>query len=263
MFFPPLCVVQHAYNKHSRCSKRSPDSPDHDAHLLLRNLQEFDIPYLRALLENDSKWYLHVESHAKSLGIGPLAPCTFAASPVEHKVHCRTYTNFIAHVRSNDPTHSTAYWHRDENNRLHRGPLLLGTADQRCTTVYDIFVPENLHDCPRVLVLSTNPHNHPPPLPIKTPVQIMDCLESLLLQLEWKLADATPRRLALDSGFMHSLRNALGWTDYEHDPSLHDLHPSLGNLDHLCRLINTFRIFYFPHGTGFQGTSQLPLTLLV
>ena len=231
-----LCVMQHAYNKHSRCSQRSPDSPG--AHLLLRNLQEFDIPYLRALLEDDSKWYLHVESHAKSLGIGPLAPCTFATSPVKHKAHCRMYTNFIIHVLSNDLTYSIAYWHRDEDNRLYRGPLRLSTLDQRCTTTYDIFVPENLHDCPRVLVLSTNPHNHPPPLPIKTPAQIMDCLESLLLQLEWKLADATPRRLALNSGFMHSLRNALGWTNHECDPSLHDIHPSLGNLDHLRCLIN-------------------------
>ena len=47
------------------------------------------MPYLCALLVNDSSWYLRVENHAKSLGIGPLAPCSFAASPKEQKASCR------------------------------------------------------------------------------------------------------------------------------------------------------------------------------
>lgn len=198
----PFFFCHAACLQYSRCSRCSPDSLD--AHLLLRNLQEFDIPYLCALLEDNSKWYLHVENHPKSLGIGPLAPCSFAASSIEQKAHCRMYSNFIVSV-SNNLIYSTAYWHCDEHNRLHRGPLLLSNLDQRCMTTYDTFVPENLHDCPCVLVLSTNLHNHPPPLPIKTPVQIIDCLESLLLQLNWKLADATLQQLVLDSGFMHGL----------------------------------------------------------
>jgi hypothetical protein len=73
---------------------------------------------------------------------------------------------------------------------LRRGPLLKGT--QKCTTTYDIYVPGDLYDCPHVLVVSCNPHNHSPPLPIKTPPQIVNCLESLLLHLEWKLVDTTP-----------------------------------------------------------------------
>ena len=77
----------HAHGSHLRCSKRPADTEN--AHLLLRNLQEFDILYLSALLEGNSGWYLCVENHAKSLGIGPLAPCTFAASPNEQKAHCR------------------------------------------------------------------------------------------------------------------------------------------------------------------------------
>lgn len=145
----------------------------------------------------------------------------------------------------------TAYWHRDEDNKLRRGILLQGS--QKCTTSYDIYIPNNLHDCPHVVILSTNPHNHPPSLPIKTPPQIVDCFESLLSCLEWKLADATPRRLALDSGFIYGLRHALAWPHHERDPSPHDLHPSLGNLDHLRRLINVSRLSKFPHGTGFYG----------
>lgn len=147
----------------------------------------------------------------------------------------------------------TAHWHRrveDSVNKLHRGTLL---QSEKCTTVYDIYVPDNLWECPRVLVVSTNPHNHPPPFPINTPPRLEDCLNALLLHLDWKLADATPRRLALDSGFIQDLRHALAWTHPERDPSPHDLHPSLGNLDHLRRLISELRKSHFPHGTGFHG----------
>jgi hypothetical protein len=76
-----------AHNQNSRCSKRSHDREN--VHLLLHNLQEFDAPYLRVLLAGDSSWYLYVENHAKSLAIGPLTPCTFAASPKEQKANCR------------------------------------------------------------------------------------------------------------------------------------------------------------------------------
>ena len=79
--------MQCAHDRNSRCSKRLHDREN--VHLLLRNLQEFDAPYLRALLAGDSSWYLCVENHAKSLGIGPLAPCMFAASPKEQKASCR------------------------------------------------------------------------------------------------------------------------------------------------------------------------------
>ena len=76
-----------AHDRNTRCSKGS--SGRGSPHLLLRNLQEFDTPYLRALLSGDSDWYLRVENYAKSLGIGPLAPCIFAASPNEQKTNCR------------------------------------------------------------------------------------------------------------------------------------------------------------------------------
>lgn len=68
----------------------------------------------------------------------------------------------------------------------------------------------------------------------------------------WHLADATPRRMVLDSGFMYGLCRALGWTA-ERTPTLSDLHPSLANLDHVRRLINMLRLEKYPHGTGFDG----------
>ena len=45
------------------------------------------MPYLCMLLVGNSSWYLRVKNHAKSLGIGPLAPCMFAASPKEQKAN--------------------------------------------------------------------------------------------------------------------------------------------------------------------------------
>ena len=104
---------------------------------------------------------------------------------------------------------------------------------RKCQTIYDIFVPNNLADCPQVVVVSRNPHSHPPPLPVKTPFSLVQLFQSLLLQLKWKLADATPRRIMLDSGFMQGFRQAIGWMDRHCDPSLQLLHPSFGNLDHV------------------------------
>ncbi|KAJ6470153.1 hypothetical protein DFH09DRAFT_1478222 [Mycena vulgaris] len=113
------------------------------AHLILRTLDEFDITYLRALLEND--------------------------------------TRII-----------------DEREELARiGKTLTGIAP-----------PENWH------------------------AGYFSDQKSLLLDLDWKLADATPRKLMIDSGFMSSFRRALGWKK-PFDPPLAALHPSLGNLDHL------------------------------
>jgi hypothetical protein len=61
------------------------------AHLVLRNLQEYDIPYLCALLDDDRQQIRVFETRAQSFGYGPLVPCRFAASPVEQKQLCRKY----------------------------------------------------------------------------------------------------------------------------------------------------------------------------
>jgi len=63
----------------------------------------------------------------------------------------------------------------------------------------------------------------------------------------------------MDHGFMTSLRKQLTWTA-ERDPTLSDLHPSLGNLDHVARLIDIQRNIHFPNGTGFEGTSRALIT---
>ncbi|KAJ6565296.1 hypothetical protein DFH09DRAFT_919678 [Mycena vulgaris] len=184
------------------------------SHLILRTLDEFDIPYLRALLENDSRAIDEREELARQFGYGP------------------------------------PYWHRAESGKLARGILQRLTSN--CSAKFDIYTPYDLSDCPRIVVVCLNPHSHPDPRPAKTPPPLLEVFRSLLLDLDWKLADATPRKLMIDSGFMAGLRRALGWNK-PFDPPLAALHPSLGNLDHVRRYIDKLRGVLFPSGTGFEG----------
>jgi len=139
------------------------------------------------------------------------------------------------------------------NGKLARGKLSLWP--QKCQATFDIYTPQDLSKFPHVVVICRNPHSHPTPAPVKTPPAILSVFEKLLSDMDWHLADATPRRIVLDSGFMYGLRHALGWTA-ERTPTLSDLHPSLANLDHVRRLINKLRRKKYPHGTGFDGKSN-------
>ncbi|KAF8126785.1 hypothetical protein EV363DRAFT_1298507 [Boletus edulis] len=205
------------------------------SHLLLRNLQEYDIDYLRALLENDMNTVAIHENAALQGGYGPRVPCTFVASPSEQKQRC-------------------PFWHRYADGTLARGTLTQwGT---KCLSTYHIYVPQDLSICPRVVVVCRSPHNHSPPAPVNTPPPLVDILDKLLSDMGWRLADATPRRVMLDSGFVRGLRAVLGW-ELELNPSLPDLHPSLANLDHLRRLIMRVRLLKFPDGTGFEAVRLL------
>ena len=71
-----------------RCERRTKGQK---AHLILRNLNEYDIAYLEALLDKDTeKIHVH-ESRAKASGYGPLAHCNFVAAPREQKTLCREW----------------------------------------------------------------------------------------------------------------------------------------------------------------------------
>ena len=84
------------------------------------------------------------------------------------------------------------------------------------------------------------------------PPALIVVLDKLLSDMGWRLADATPHHVMLDSGFVRGLQIVLGW-ESELNPSLPDLHPSLANLDHLRQLIMCVQLFKFPNGTGFEG----------
>jgi hypothetical protein len=80
-------------------------------------------------------------------------------------------------------------------------------------------------------------------------------LEAILIDLlhgmTWRLVDATPHHIILDSGFRTGLQNHLGCGSEKFD--LSDLHPSLANLDHVCYIVSTVRDQKFTNGTGFKG----------
>ena len=201
-----------------------------------------------------------LELAAANLGYGPRVPCTFVASPSEQKTKCRMF--FVWFRSSENDVFCQAHLHRRHDKGLDYGDLL--KWKHLCKAVYDIFVPNKLEECPRVVVICKNVHNHRAPAPVNTPPPLVDVLKGLLLDMDWLLADATPRRIILDSGFMRGLRRALGWSA-QLSPTLSDLHPSLTNLDHLRRIINVLRTEKYPDGTGFEGNDSsfcVPLIMI-
>jgi len=145
----------------------------------------------------------------------------------------------------------SVHWHCSSDGSL--APRVLLPWVMKCKATFHIYIPDDLLACPRVVVVCRNPHSHVPPVPAKTPPLLVADLHQLLGDMGWRLADAMPRYVMLDSGFVHGLRNLLGWESNQ-SPGLSDLHPSLANLNHLRRLINTVRCMKFPYKTGFEGT---------
>ena len=166
-------------------------------HLILRNLQEYDINYLCALLKNDVNAIAMHENAALQGEYGPRVPCTFITSPSEHKQLCRM---FFIYSQSSPADLTTAYWHRNTDGTLSCG--MLTQWGTKCPSSYYIYVPQDLSTCSQVVVICRDPHNHAPPAPIKTPLSLVDVLDKLLSNMGWQLADATPHRVMLDSGFI-------------------------------------------------------------
>ncbi|KAG1801282.1 uncharacterized protein BJ212DRAFT_1286563, partial [Suillus subaureus] len=150
-----------------------------------------------------------------------------------------------------------AHWHRQPDGKLKQGTLQKWRHN--CSAKYNIFTPHDLHACPRILIVCRNPHSHPPPAPVKTPPGLVNVVHGLLALMKWKLADATPRQIFLDTTFVEGLHHALAWdlTSCGRDAILQDLHPSLANLDHVQRLITTLQNKKYPSGTGFEGACLL------
>ncbi|KAG2086384.1 uncharacterized protein F5147DRAFT_588546 [Suillus discolor] len=222
-------LVMHfdAYNQpFIRCSLHSHTAR---SHLFIQNLQESDTCYLQALLNDDHHMITKCEQLAKSQGYGPLMPCSFVTGPSSQKQVCCMFFSCV-----------------------------LRKWAHNCAASFDIYVPEDLFACPQILVLCTNPHSHPPPLPVKTLPPLIDVFHGLVSLMKWKLADATPRRIYLDTAFVEGLHRVLNWQFPDgHDAMLQDLHPSLANLDHVRCLINITRSMKYPSGTGFEGARRL------
>ncbi|KAG1841105.1 hypothetical protein DFJ58DRAFT_732557 [Suillus subalutaceus] len=190
---------------------------------------ESDTRYLQALLDDDRHMITECEQLAKSRGYGPLMPCSFVTGPSSQKQVC-------------------PHWHRQADGTLKQG--VLRKWAHNCVASFDIYVPEDLFACPQILVLCTNPHSHPPPLPVKTPPPLIDVFHGLVSLMKWKLADATPRRIYLDTAFVEGLHQVLDWQFPDgRDAMLQGLHPSLANLDHDLKVHVVLRM----------NTASLPL----
>ncbi|KAF8581880.1 hypothetical protein K439DRAFT_1635804 [Ramaria rubella] len=64
----------------------------HKGHLIITKLDEYDIKYLTALLENDTCYTRTVELDAKAAGYGPLHSCGYVAAHREQKQLCHKFT---------------------------------------------------------------------------------------------------------------------------------------------------------------------------
>ncbi|KAF9232988.1 hypothetical protein BU15DRAFT_66970 [Melanogaster broomeanus] len=188
-------------------------------------LQEYDTRYLRALLEDDWQTINGCERTAKRDG--------YAHQPNPNYV----LTGTVALITTSNEEHC-------ENGC--REPNAPPTT---------IFMFHTTSMCAPGFSFSVKTSLASPPMPIKTPPPIKLLFYELLSLMKWKLADATPRRIFLDTAFVESLQQAQGWDSHMkgRDATLHDLHPSFANHDHVQRLINARRAEHYPCGTGFDG----------
>lgn len=129
---------------------------------------------------------------------------------------------------------------------------------QRCRCKFRVFepLPEYRESCPRILVVCHGEHQHPIPLPSKTPPAIRSEIFSLLEAVEQDLPDLTPRRLIRHPATIAFLRQRL---PHIHNPTLSDLHPSLANRDHIRTYILKAQEDIFPAGTGWKGNPFPPI----
>ncbi|HEV7737709.1 MAG TPA: hypothetical protein VGO47_10115, partial [Chlamydiales bacterium] len=115
-------------------------------------------------------------------------------------------------------------------------------------------LPEEQEKCPFVLIICSGPHTHPIPFPCKTPPQVERQVFEMLETLELDLTDATPRRVMRHPLIQMSLSRLLPEIS---NPTLIDLHPSLGNKDHLRMYISAIKYDKFPFGTDWAGMCSL------
>jgi hypothetical protein len=99
-------------------------------------------------------------------------------------------------------------------------------------------------------MLASGIHNHPIPLPSKTPPFIRETVFKLLRNLGEDLPDITPRRFLRHPTIKSFLRDRF---PDNHLPTLSHLHISLANKDHLKAYINQVKLDSFPQGTGWEG----------
>lgn len=121
-------------------------------------------------------------------------------------------------------------------------------------------MPYDLQKYPQTALVTSGSHSHPPPRRTKTPPIFVDYLNELLLDLDWRIADANLRQVTTDRQVTNRLRQILGKDDSHVVPTLSDLHPSFSNLDHVNLYVQQARLLKFPFGTDWEGAIKLKET---
>lgn len=121
-----------------------------------------------------------------------------------------------------------------------------------CKSKFRVYEPweEFRRECPKIMVVCSGQHDHPLPLPTKTPPSIRSELLKLLKSLEHDLPDLTPRRFLRHPAVCAYIHSRL--PDIV-NPQLSDLHSSLANRDHLRAYITQAQAQCYPKGTGWAG----------
>ncbi|KIO26910.1 hypothetical protein M407DRAFT_7585 [Tulasnella calospora MUT 4182] len=141
--------------------------------------------------------------------------------------------------------------------RLGYGPRATCTYMTEHRRVGDFCAKEvTVETYPYAVLVTSRPHNHPPPRRSKTPPVHVDIVRTLLVEEDWRLADATPRRLSLNKSFVSRLKAVLQWQSVR-EPVLSDLHPSLANQQKVNYIIKCTKELQFTAGTDWEGARLL------
>ncbi|KAJ3849270.1 hypothetical protein EV368DRAFT_47649, partial [Lentinula lateritia] len=187
----------------------------------------YDTVYFQVLFNNDKALLEVLEGAMKDKGYGPLVSCTTVQNCTSVKVNCES------HHRS--PNRSMTM------TELRRLPYTSSI------TIYEP-LPDYRSSCPYVLIVCKGVHTHPVPIPARTPSSIVDNLIKFLTHLD-DLPNLTARRLLGNEAAKFFLKRKLPNLA---KPTFSDLHPSLGNLDHMQVYIDRAIISVHPHEIQLQ-----------
>ncbi|KAF9029442.1 hypothetical protein BDZ89DRAFT_1249203 [Hymenopellis radicata] len=176
----------------------------------------YDMEYLEAVLEEDDEEITRIESEAESAGYGPLATCSTVVNFSSKRVVC-------------------PFDHRDSNGRLYQPEMIHAP----CQVKFRMWEPtaEYRSRCPFILVTVRGLHEHPVPLPQKTPPRLRNVLFDLFQKTGSDLADLTARRFLRHPILLSFLKEAFPTAT---SATLADLHKG-----------------FYPFGTGWKGIVRL------
>ncbi|KAJ7580435.1 hypothetical protein C8J56DRAFT_1058074 [Mycena floridula] len=213
------------------CQHYDPDmSRDH----LVQYLDDsYDLDYLEAVLEEDTDGIGRIGRGAEALGYGPRVDCTTITNASSQRAFC-------------------PFDHRTSDGFLEQATMVR----MECGVKVGIFQPLEAHRraCPYVLVTVKGVHEHPIPLPLRTPPAAKAIVLDLIDKIGTELADLTTRRFLRHPAVRAYLQETFPG---EVAPNFSQIHVSLANRAHLSSYIDKASKKKFPFGTGWEGVKHL------